>query len=618
MSEDLSRRLGALGITEKIKPFSDCNLEGNPIDIFKSYIADQLSQISGSDPNTILDALETPLKPENGDLIIPIPKLKLKGNPNNFATQWSEKVFPTSSLISSTNASGVFLKFFFSDSYLKNIVLKDIYTREALYGQNESGKGKKVIVEFSSPNIAKEFHAGHLRNTMLGAVIANLHESCGWKVYRMNYLGDWGKQFGLLAIGFERFGSEEELANNPFEHLYNVYVRINSEAEAEEVKINAAKLLVKENGEEYTRPENNLHDLARAYFHKMENGDESALSLWKRFRDYSIQRFKTNYARLNVHFDEYSGESQVSNESIDKAMKILDSKGLLVRDDGAVLIDFNDKKLGKAIITKKDGTTLYLTRDIGAALQRYEDHKFDKMVYVVASQQDLHLAQLFKILEKMEYPWADRCLHVNYGLVKGMSTRKGTAVFLDDILKDTADKMHEVMRTNETKYHQVQNPESTAHIVGMAAIIVSDMSGKRNNSYTFSWDRMFNFEGDTGPYLQYAHARLCSMERNSEFRLEHLSAADFSSLNERQAINLLRILSQYPDVVLSAFKTQEPSTIVTYLFKMTHCMSSCYDVLWVANQPHHIALPRMALYRAARVVLGNALRLLGITPVERM
>ena len=352
---------------------------------------------------------------------------------------------------------------------------------------------KRVIVEFSSPNIAKPFHAGHLRSTIIGGFLANLYEGAGWDVIRMNYLGDWGKQYGVLALGFKKYGSEEELVKNPIGHLYDVYVRISADArdEAEDVKAKKEEIArLKEKGDDTTALEEQVDKIlntgvdeqARAYFKAMVDGEEEALGIWKRFRDLSIEKYKQTYARLNINYDVYSGESQVKDESMDSAAKVMAEKNVSEDSDGAVIVNLEkySKKLGKAIVKKKDGTSLYLTRDIGEAAQRYEKYKFDKMIYVVASQQDLHLAQLFKIMEIMgRKDISEKCQHINFGMVRGMSTRKGTAKFLDDILKDVGEKMHEVMKANEEKYKQVENPDRTADLLGISAVMVQDMKGKR-------------------------------------------------------------------------------------------------------------------------------------------
>lgn len=480
------------------------------------------------------------------------------------------------------------------------------------YGSNYSGKGKLCLVEFSSPNIAKPFHAGHLRSTIIGAFLANLYEANGWDVKRLNYLGDWGKQFGLLALGWRRFGDEQKLQENPVQHLFDVYVEINKLASEEGGK-----------GEQ-------IHDEAREFFKGMEDGKEENLLEWERFRDLSIEKYKETYARLNVHFDEYRGESKVRKHHIEDTLSKLRTMDFVSREEnGALLADLSKFKLEKAVVERKDGTPLYLTRDIPEAEQRYEQYKFDKMIYVISSQQDLHCAQFFKILELLGHPWAQKesegLLHINFGMVQGMSTRKGTVVFLDHILDETKEQMHDVMRKNEVKYAQLEDPERTADIVGMTAIKIQDMAGKRINNYTFDWKRMFSFEGDTGPYLQYNHVRLCSMERmNAEDGLvlpkEDL---DFETMRtERlqvpEALEIVWLLAQWPDVVRTASRDHQASTIVTFCFKLTHAISSAWEKLIVKNQERDDALVRLWLYRCAKDVLSSALRLLTVTPLERM
>ncbi|EDK38731.2 hypothetical protein PGUG_02829 [Meyerozyma guilliermondii ATCC 6260] len=577
--------------------------EANAVDLMRNYITDELHRLSSIDKSIIYPALDTPSTLDKGDLIVPLPRLRLKGvNPKEKAVEWAA-AFEKGKLLSEVKAEGPFLQFFFSTSVLFNVVIKDSLTRTTEYGALPLGKGKKVVIEFSSPNIAKPFHAGHLRSTIIGGFLSKLYEKEGWEVSKLNYLGDWGKQFGLLAIGFQRYGSEEELVKNPINHLFEVYVRINQDVAAE--------------GPDAV---GGVNDQAKHYFKRMEDGDEEALVLWRRFRDYSIEKYIDTYARLNIVYDKYAGESLVSKQKMKEVVQIFNEKGLIHEDKGAKLIDLTkfNKKLGKTLVEKSDGTSIYLTRDVGEAIARYETYKFDKMIYVIASQQDLHTAQFFEILKQMGFEWANRLEHVNFGMVLGMSTRKGTVVFLDNILEETKEKMHEVMKKNEDKYAQIEDPEKVADLVGISAVMIQDMQSKRINNYEFKWDRMTSFEGDTGPYLQYAHSRLSSVQRKSGIPNEKLTEADLSLLTEPCAGNLIRILAQYPDILRRAMTTHEPSTIVTYLFNLTHVVSQCYDILWVAGQEEKLATARLALYASAKQVLYNGMTLLGLTPVERM
>ncbi|ORY85012.1 mitochondrial and cytoplasmic arginine-tRNA ligase Rrs1/Mrs1 [Protomyces lactucae-debilis] len=617
-TQDLSDSLRKLGLDTTVTFPKSADPTHNPIDLYKTYVADQLAAISQHPRDTIYAALD--LAPAKGqqDLVLPIPKLgKAKAKPADLALQWTE-AFPKD--IVTAVSEGIFMRFTFPTQRSVSFLVPHILAQREKYGTFDTFKGKKGIVEFSSPNIAKPFHAGHLRSTIIGSFLANLHEAMGWEVVRMNYLGDWGKQYGLLALGYEAFGNEEELKQDAIKHLYDVYVQINAQATAEEDAEKARKVKCEEEGTPY-EPRETLHDRARAYFKAMEDGSEAELAVWRKFRDLSIVKLEQTYARLNIHYDFYSGESQVPQKRMDDAMELLKQKELIVEEKGALLVDLipANKKLGRAIVQKRDGTTLYLTRDIGEVQDRWEKYKFDKMIYVVAAQQDLHLAQLFKICELMGYEFADRLQHVNFGMVLGMSTRKGTAVFLDQILEEAKATMYAVMQKNEVKFNQIEDPEHVADVVGITAVMIQDMSGKRINDYAFAWDRMTSFEGDTGPYLQYAHSRLCSVQRkNPEFKEADLASADFTLLTEPIVQDLVKLLMIWPSVVQNTYKTQEASNIVTYLFRLCHGISGAYDKLWVSNQPHDLAQARLALYVACRIVLGNGMRLLGLKPLERM
>lgn len=609
--EVLNQKLLKLDIEpDSLQVYPGSNPEQNPVDLFRSYITEELFKLSGVSKDLIYPSLEWTSTADRGDLVIPIPRLRVKGTPPvKLAEEWASK-FPKGKYLKEVIAKGPFIQFFFSPSLLFNLVIKDILSKKEHFGDSSIGSGKKVVIEFSSPNIAKPFHAGHLRSTIIGGFLSNLHEKLGYNVIRLNYLGDWGKQFGVLAVGYGKYGNPEALERDPINHLFEVYVKTNADISAEK-------------GPDEKHPQvSATDDAAREYFRRMEDGDKEALALWEKFRNFSIEKYKTTYRRLNIEYDAYSGESQVPAEMMKESIERLKEKGLVTEDQGALLIDLTpfNKKLGKAIIQKRDGTTLYLTRDISEAITRYEKYKFDKMIYVIAVQQDLHVAQFFEILKQLGLEFADKLQHVNFGMVQGMSTRKGTVVFLDNILEETKDRMHDVMKRNEEKYSQIENPDKIADMVGMSAIMIQDMQSKRINNYAFDWSRMFSFEGDTGPYLQYAHSRLRSMERNAAglVDMDDLINADFSLLKEPIAEELIRSLAQYSDVLLACLKNNEPSTLVTYLFKLTHIVSSCYDILWVAGQEKPLATARLALYSSARQVINNGMIILNLTPVDRM
>ncbi|KAF9559060.1 hypothetical protein EC968_006757 [Mortierella alpina] len=582
-----------MGSIVEVPKIEGSDPETDPLDAFKNVLAAQLSTLVDVDIKILYDALEAPRASENGHIALSVPRLRLKGNPSAIASEIVEK-FQLNDYILLAKADGPFVNFFLNHIHLAQSLFKKIYDTKERWGCNELGQKKKVIVEFSSPNIAKPFHAGHLRSTIIGSFVRNILDANGYDTLSMNYLGDWGKQYGLLAVGFERYGSEEKLLEDPIKHLFDVYVKINQDAKENEA----------------------VHDEARSYFKKMEDGDEAALKIWSRFRDLSIVKYKDIYARLNIAFDVYSGESQVT-DGMERALKLLHEKNLLTESDGALIIDLTKYKLGICVVQKKDGTTLYITRDIGAALERYEKYGFEHMYYIVASQQDLHLKQLFKILELLGFDFAKKVTHLNFGMVGGMSTRKGTVVFLEDILEETRDAMHEVMKKNEHKYAQIEDPLQVADNIGISAIMVQDASARRVKNYDFDWKRMFSFEGDTGPYLQYAHARLCSIERKTEMSVN--PNADLRHLGDsRAAGDLITMIARYPQIVRETTRSFEPVNIVGYAMKLSHNVSQALESMYVMGAEKEVAEARLFMYWSARITLGNAMRLLNLKPQERM
>ncbi|KAK2768236.1 hypothetical protein FQN54_000088 [Arachnomyces sp. PD_36] len=629
--ENLESLLQTLSVEPPVPHFPRADITNNPIDIYRCFIADAIVKLVGCDRDAAFDSIQWTSSIANGDLVIVAPRLKLKGAKPQELAQKIALEFPTTPLVKQPVANGIFVPIYFAGNALSHLVMPYIFDRKRSYGtqlipglkdpESPAAGKKKVIVEFSSPNIAKEFHAGHLRSTIIGSYISNLHESMGWEVIKINYLGDWGKQFGLLAVGWERFGSEELFASNPLRHLLDVYARISALFKPEQ----EASQQAREKGQDTSGIESRgLFAERNAFFKRMEDGEPEALALWRRFRDVSVERYISTYSRLNIAFDEYSGESTVRTETLQKVERILKEKGLYEENQGSWIIDFRKHgapKLDIAVVRNRMGTTTYLLRDIAAVLERVDKHGFDKMIYVVAAEQDLYFQRLFKTIELMGYTGISASLsHVNFGKVQGMSSRLGTVKLLSDILNECGSAMHEVMRTNEKKYSQVENPDAVADTLGITAVMVQDMSGKRINNYPFDMTRMTSFEGDTGPYLQYSHARLCSIMRKAQISPEDIARADFSLLKEPHAIDILRLMAQYPDVTNRAFEVLEPATILTYLFRLTHQVSSSYDVLKVigAAEGPEVALARAALYEAARQVIGNGMRLLGFTPVDRM
>uniref|UniRef100_A0A3B4HBN0 Probable arginine--tRNA ligase, mitochondrial n=1 Tax=Pundamilia nyererei TaxID=303518 RepID=A0A3B4HBN0_9CICH len=452
-----------------------------------------------------------------------------------------------------------------------------------------------TLVEYSSPNIAKKFHAGHLRSTIIGNFIANLKQSLGNDVIRMNYLGDWGMQFGLLGAGFGQFGSPEKLKQNPLQHLFEVYVRVNKEAENNE----------------------DMKQAARDFFRQLEQHESHVVSLWQQFRDITVKEYQDIYERLGVHFDVYSGES-FHQDQAQEVVQQLQSRGLLKTSEkgtGVVDLSPNRDKTNVCTVLRSDGTTLYITRDIAAAINRKEKYSFDEMIYVTDKSQENHFSQLFQILLAMGHSWADGCRHVSFGLVQGMKTRAGEVVFLEDVLDEARARMlNNMSQSNTTK--ELENPEDTAEKVGISALIIQDFKGPLQSDYKFNWDRMLQAQGDTGVFLQYTHARLCSLKQTNK-GVEAV-AFDPSLLSEQTCTAILQHLLRYDEVLYQSAQDLQPKHLVNFLLKLCHLIASAHRELPVKGSPEAVAQARLRMFSGACSVLANGMRILGITPVNKM
>ncbi|CDH48954.1 arginyl-trna synthetase [Lichtheimia corymbifera JMRC:FSU:9682] len=575
---------------------------------FKQAIAKQLSSLTQCSEPLLLDLIRVPKKSRDGQFTLSLPQLgaalRQQSNNSNSSTPnavqdptaWSKEIaskFIPDQMIADATAQGPTLQFRVANTEFMKQVLTHVYNEHSTYGWAHAPQhNQTVVIDYSSPNIAKPFHAGHLRSTILGNFAKRIHEIMGYRVVGVNYLGDWGKQYGLLAVGFERYGDQDKLMHDPIHHLYEVYVRINQEAKHDPT----------------------VDQQANAYFKRMEQGDTDALALWRRLRDMSIESYKSIYGRLGVSFEVYSGESQVESY-IPKVNALLREKGLVeTTQDGASAIDLEQYSLGKAIVQRADGTSLYLTRDLACLMMRQELYGFDKALYVVGSEQQGYFRQVFKLGE-MLFGFKN-LQHVSFGRIQGMSTRQGTAVFLEDILNTAQEQILQYMEKEKSHVKDRQEMTTVSDQLGISAILVQDMKSKRNKDYSFSWERMTDAKGDTGVFLQYAHARACGIERNADAAV--IPTPDFGLLKEPEALDLAQLISQFPEMVESSFNSLEPCTIVNYLFKLSHATSAATQVLWVKGQEPELAAARMLLFWAARTTLFNGLSLLGIKPIERM
>ncbi|KAM3861583.1 putative arginine--tRNA ligase, mitochondrial [Diretmus argenteus] len=452
-----------------------------------------------------------------------------------------------------------------------------------------------TLVEFSSPNIAKKFHAGHLRSTIIGNFIANLKQTLGNRVIRMNYLGDWGMQFGLLGAGFDQFGCQEKLKSNPLQHLFDVYVQVNREAEHNEA----------------------VWPAAREFFRQLEQHEGHAMLLWQQFRDITVKEYRQVYERLGIHFDIYSGES-FHQEQAQEVVQQLQNQGLLkTTEKGTGVVDLSPAgdMTNLSTVLRSDGTSLYITRDIAAAVDRKEKYHFDEMIYVTDKGQENHFHQLFQILQAMGHSWAESCRHVSFGVVQGMKTRSGEVVFLEDVLDEARARMlHNMSQSKTTK--EMDSPEDTAEKVGISALIVQDFKGPLQSDYRFDWDRLLQARGDTGVFMQYTHARLCSLIQRNEGG--ETGTFDPSLLLEQTSIAILQHLLRYDEVLYQSAHDLQPKHLVNFLLKLCHLVASAHRELPVKGSPQNVAQARLRLFSGACSVLANGMRILGVTPVDRM
>uniref|UniRef100_A0A8C5ZAV4 Probable arginine--tRNA ligase, mitochondrial n=1 Tax=Marmota marmota marmota TaxID=9994 RepID=A0A8C5ZAV4_MARMA len=542
---------------------------------FRRSIASQLSRVLDLPPENLIKSISAvPIsrKEEVADFQLSVDSLLENSNDpvrpdiQVQAKKLAEKL-KCDTVVSEISTGPGTVNFKINRELLTKAVLHQVIEDGSKYGlKSELFSGlppRKVVVEFSSPNVAKKFHVGHLRSTIIGNFIANLKEALGHQVTRINYLGDWGMQFGLLGTGFQLFGYEEKLQSNPLQHLFEVYVQVNKEA----------------------ADNKNIAKLAHEFFQRLELGDIQALSLWQRFRDLSIEEYIRIYQRLGIYFDEYSGESFYREKS-QEVLKLLESKGLLQKTiKGTAIVDLSGNGDSSSICTvmRSDGTSLYATRDIAAAIDRMDKYNFDTMIYVTDKGQKKHFQQVFQMLKIMGYDWAERCQHVPFGVVQGMKTRRGDVTFLEDVLNEIRLRMLQNMASIKTT-KELENPQETAERVGLAALIIQDFRGLLLSDYQFSWDRVFQSRGDTGVFLQYTHARL----------------------------------HRFDEVLFKSSQDLQPRHIVSYLLTLSHLAAVAHKTLQIKDSPPDVAGARLHLFKAVRSVLANGMKLLGIIPVCRM
>lgn len=513
-----------------------------------------------------------------------------------------------------------------SPNTLSRLLLPYVHDRNTSYGYDASlgladpktpgSPKKKLIVEFSSPNMASDFQVSHLRSTLIGAYIANIYERSGWDVMRINYLGDWGKQIGLLAAGWQRFGSEEQFQKEPLQHLLQVNHKIQELFKPEQDACKAAKAEGKDGSAIESQ---GLYAERDSFFKKMEDRDPVALALWQRFRKTTLDDYTVSYARLGIQFDEYSGESQFSAESIAEIETALKQNGVYEESDGSWMIDFSKhdaKGLSTTVVRYRNGTTSYLLRDLAAVLDRDKAYSFDKMIYVVAMEQDMHFHRVTKTLELMgRSDLAEKLQHVALAKPTGLPDQLKNAQLLGNYLNSCCADMRENMPEEGEEQVFVTHTDASVESLGIAGLLIQDLSHKRTTSYAYDSERMTSFEGETGVTLQNCYARLLTTLESQPVDIDY-ATLDYSKLETEDYTELLRIMAQYPDTVQQSFKNLEPNIVLGYLFRLVDQLMITLDdddeQDWTDKEDANRA--RMALYGNARQVLENGLRLLGVSP----
>jgi len=564
---------------------------------FRHEIVRLLDKATKLDRDEVEKLLSVPPDPKLGDYAFPC--FQLGKNPKEAAESLKKK-FPKTKLpefIEKLDTAGPYLNFYIKHSTIAEETLSKIFKEKKNYGKQKIGNNKKIVIDFSSPNIAKPFGIGHLRSTVIGNSLYKTYHFLGYKPVGVNHLGDWGTQFGKLIVAYQKWGKEKQLEKDPIKYLLKLYVKFHAEAEKNE----------------------KLVEQAREEFKKLEDGDKNSLALWETFRDLSLAEFQKVYQMLEVDFDSYHGEA-FYNDKMEAAIDDLQRKAPLTESEGALIVDLEAYKMPPVLIKKSNKSTTYHTRDIAAASYRLKEYTPTKMLYVVGADQKLHFRQLFKVLDLAQMKKSE-FVHVDFGMIKfpegKMSTRKGNLIFLEEVL-DKSIKLAE--KIIEEKNPDLNNKSDVAKMVGIGAIIFADLSNDRTRNINFDWNRMLSFEGETAPYLQYTHARACSILRKvqREYRKGPSAKVNFElySLAEEQA--LVKKLYEFPEIIVRVADTYKPHHLAQYLIGLAQQFNEFYHKCPVISEQDQQMKARLLLVDSTRQVLENGLKLLGIKAPEEM
>jgi len=561
---------------------------------FKLEIAKKISTLVEMDTDKIMEFIEVPPQSNMGDYAFPCFQLAkvMRKSPNMIAAELSGKLQPDN-VLEKAEAAGGYLNFFVNKKEYIKLLVEEVLEKGESFGSSKAGEDKNVIVEFSSVNVAKPFHVGHLFNTMLGSALEKVYKHSGYNTIKINHLGDWGTQFGKLIVAYKSWVDENALEKAPISELFRIYVKFHDEAEK-----NPA-----------------LEDEARAYFKRLEDGDAEVTALWQRFKDLSLREFNEIYKDLNVEFDSYAGESFYSDK-MDEIVQLLKEKNLLENSEGAKIVNLEQFGLPPIMILKSDGATIYATRDLAAALYRKRHYNFHKNIYVVGGTQSLHFNQIFNTLGLMGYDWYKDCVHIGHGLVKfadkKLSTRKGDVVFAKDVMNEA---IHKTLEVIEKKNPNLENKEEVARKVGMGALIYTFLKNNREKDVVFTWEDALNFDGDSGPYVQYTYVRGRSILRKAGNVPE---TADLSYLSTEDEFQLVKLLGAFKDSVREAVERYEPFVVIRHVTEIAKAYNKFYNTHPILNAEENVKNARLQLTKAVGTVIKTGLGLVGIETPENM
>lgn len=569
---------------------------------FKMQIAEKIAEVTSIDVNEIKGYIEIPKDANMGDYAFPCFSLakSLRKAPQMIATEIKEKIDITDTDIETVEIAGGYLNFTISKDELAKVVLEEIALKNEEYGKSDIGNGKKIVIDYSAPNIAKPFHIGHLRSTVIGGALYNIYKYLGYTVTGINHLGDYGTQFGKLIEGYKLWGQEYNIEENPIEELTKIYIRINEACKEDEQ--------VLEN--------------CRNNFKKLEDGDKYCTEVWEKFRNLSLKEFKKVYELLGSKFDSWNGEAFYSDK-MPEVIDILSKTGRLVESQGAKIIDLEEKGINTpCIIEKSNGSTTYATRDLAAILYRARTYDFDKALYVTSYEQVLHFKQVFEVakLLGLDEKYTKGLEHVAFGMVLlptgKMSTREGNVVKLEELLNEAISKVKEIIEEKNPDFAE-EEKQDIAKKVGIGAVIFNDLSGSRIKDEIFDWDTMLNFNGETGPYIQYTYVRTNSVLKKAGY-LPEIKDIDFSRLTDKEAQNVLKLIYSFTNIIEQATVKNEPSVIARFLIDLSKAYSSFYNENKIIVEDKAIQDARVYLTHATNLVLKNGAKLLGIDMPEKM